>query len=141
MLNLLSFLSSSSPPPPPPLPLLLLPFLSSIPSLPLTERLFDAKKQKLLLAFTGERRELAQTPVDGAEEPPVELVAPPPSVDVVRYSSGDKCCVRVEEVSNSPISACVCLVVCACVCPICSHGVQSTCSMPWCSLCLRTATW
>ena len=120
-------LSSSSPPSlPPPLPLFLLPSLSSSsflsstpspspppPSLPLTERLFDAKKQKLLLAFTGEQRELAQTPVDGAEEPRVELVAPPPSVAVVRYSSGDKCCVRVEEVSQSPIGACVC---CLCMC-------------------------
>ena len=126
-LFLLPSLSSSSPLSlPPPLPLFLLPSLSSSsflsstpspspppPSLPLTERLFDAKKQKLLLAFTGEQRELAQTPVDGAEEPRVELVAPPPSVAVVRYSSGDKCCVRVEEVSQSPIGACVC---CLCMC-------------------------
>lgn len=39
----------------------------------------------------------------------MELVSPPPSVDLARYSSGDKCCVRVEEVSKLPICACVCL--------------------------------
>ena len=101
------------------LPLLpVLPRLTLSPPL-LTERLFDAKKQKLLLAFTGECRGQEQAPGSGAGEPPVELVAPPPSADVVRYSSGDKCCVKVEEVSESSV------IMCVCACAMCVHPLQS----------------